>query len=254
MRHAFIDQYSPGTTIIHRIDPRIKIISLFIFILFVVSTPINSFLNLTLYGILILSLILISKIPLGFIFKRVLVIIPFVVILFLFVPFFKEGVIIYDYSIGPLKIKVSYEGLQILINGVIKACLSILCMLLLISSTEFSLFLKAAERLKCPKIMVIILSFMYRYIFVVQDGLLKMWQAKEARSIGRSGLFQIKALANMIGTLFIKTYERAENVYLAMCARGFDGNIRTIDNFKLKREDISFLLIIILLVVSIRLV
>lgn len=97
-------------------------------------------------------------------------------------------------------------------------------MILLMTSTKFSDLIKALEKLKFPHLITMILSFMYRYIFVVLDELHKMKHAKEARQAGRSSKwFHTKVLANMIGVLFIRSYERAESVYLAMCSRGYDG-------------------------------
>ena len=110
-------------------------------------------------------------------------------------------------------------------NILIKSYLSILCLILLVTTTKFSELLRAFEKLGCPKIITMIMSFMYRYIFVIEDELMKMRQAKESRSVGGSRYFHAKALANMLGTLFIRSYERAEAVYLAMCARGFDGSV-----------------------------
>lgn len=237
MKHNYIDEYSNLNSLIHSLDPRIKIISLFTFILFVLFTRPISLGSFALYGALIIILILLSRIPFGFILKRSLVIIPFVLMVAIFIPFFKRG-----------------DGLAIFLNVLAKSCLSILCMILLVASTGFVALLKAFERLGCPKLITMILSFMYRYIFVIQDELMKMHQAKEARSIGRLRWIHTKALANMVGTLFIRTYERGESVYLAMCSRGFAGDIRTIDVFQLSKKDIFFFLIIIVLLTGIRLV
>lgn len=234
MKHAYIDRYSDIDSLIHRLDPRVKIISFFIFILFVLFTRSTSFHAFALYGVLIAVLILLSKIDLEFIFKRSLVIVPFVLVVTIF--------------------RITYDGLTVFWNCFIKAYLSILCMILLMASTKFSDLIKSFEKLKLPRLITMILSFMYRYIFVVQDELMKMRQAKEARSIGGSSWFHAKALANMIGNLFIKSYERAESVYLAMCSRGFDGNVRTIDDFKLKGLDLFFFLAMIVLLTSIRLI
>jgi cobalt/nickel transport system permease protein len=93
---------------------------------------------------------------------------------------------------------------------------------------------------------------MYRYIFVVQDELMKMHQAKQARTAGGSRRSHTRVLANMIGVLFMRTYERAELVYLAMCSRGFDGRVKTIGSFRLKMNDFCFLLIMIGVLTGIR--
>lgn len=252
MRHAYIDEHSHINSFIHRLDPRIKIINFITFILFVIFTRPGSFKVFGLYGALMAVLILLSRIPITFILKKSLGIIPFVLVMAFFIPFVKSGKVAGGYSLGTLKLTVTYDGLMIFWNCLIKAYLSTLSMILLITSTKFSDFLKALERLKCPLLFTMIFSFMYRYIFVVEDELLKMQQAREARSVGGSRWFQARALANMLGILFVRTYERGENVYLAMCSRGFDGKIRTMDDFKLSRKDWCFLVAIVGLLTGIR--
>jgi cobalt/nickel transport system permease protein len=126
-------------------------------------------------------------------------------------------------------------------------------MILLMATTRFSELLKALERLKIPALITMILSFMYRYIFVVQDELMKMKQAKDARCVRCSRAVDIKTLSHMIGVLFIRAYERAESVYLTMCSRGFDGRTRTLTEFKLNAKDWFFSLIMALLLIGIRL-
>ena len=142
----------------------------------------------------------------------------------------------------------------ILIYVLIKAYLSILCMVLFLASTKFNALLKAMEKLKCPKLILLTLSFMYRYIFVVEDEMMKMRQAKEARSVGGSSWFHFRALSNMVGVLFIRAYDRAEYIYLAMRARGFDGQIQTLNDLKLTRKDLIFFVFILLLLASIRII
>lgn len=270
MKHAYIDKYSDLDSLIHKLDPRIKIITLFVFIFFVIFTPLEvpRYLSVTsrfswgllltglitfaLYGTLIAILIILSKVPLTFILKRSLVIIPFVLMTAIFIPFFKKGEIAGGYSFGTFKVTLTYDGIMIFWNVLVKAYLCILSMILLVASTKLSNLLKALEKLRLPPIFIMILSFMYRYIFVVVDELMKMRQAKEARTINGSRWLHFKTLTNMIGVLFVRTYERAESVYLAMCARGFDGSIKTINSFHLKMKDLCFLVVIIGLLTGIR--
>ena len=252
MKHDYIDKYSDLNSLIHRLDPRIKIICFVAFILFAIFTRPTSFIAFALYGALIAALFLLSKIPPGFILKRSLVIIPFILMVAIFIPFFKKGEIAGGYSFGTLKLTVTYDGLMILWNILVKAYLCILSMILLITSTKLSDLLKALEKLRFPSVFIMIISFMYRYIFVVQDELMKMRQAKEARTTGGSRWFHVKVIANMIGVLFMRTYERGEDVYLAMCSRGFNGKIKIIDGFQLKMKDFCFMLIIMSILTVIR--
>lgn len=245
MKHFFIDKYSGLDSCIHRLDPRVKIIAMFALILSVIFTPPDAFVSLALFFILIGALVVLSRIPVGFVLQRSLVIVPFVLMVAVFIPFFKKGEIAGGYSLGSLELTVSYSGLMVLWNVLIKSYLSVLSMILLVASTAFSDLLKAMEKLRVPRLFLLIISFMYRYIFLFEDELMKMRQAKESRSVGGSKPFHAKTLANLLGVLFIRAYERGEQVYLAMCSRGFSGEIRTLDDFRLRKSDLYFLLIII---------
>ena len=252
MHHSYIDKYSDINSYIHRLDPRIKMISVITLILSIIFTKPTSFLSFALYAVLLAFLIFLSKIPVGFIFRQSLVIIPFVLMVAIFIPFFKEGKVAGAYSFGTLKLTVTYSGLVVFWNVLVKAYLGIICMIVFMASIKFSVLLKALEKLKFPKLFIMILSFMYRYIFVIADELMKMKQAKEARSTGGPKWFHIKTLANMIGTLFIRSYERAELVYMAMRSRGFNGSISTIYDFRIKKRDLLFMLSIIGISILIR--
>ena len=254
MKHSFIDEHSNIDSIISRLDSRIKIISFIILILSIAFTPPDLYMHFLSYSVIILVIVLLSKIHLSFILKRSLVIIPFVLMIAVFIPFFKKGNIAGAYSFGSLKLNVSYSGLLILWNVLVKSFLSMLMMIILISTTHFVDLLKALEKLRLPKIFIMIMSFMYRYVFLFTDELLLMSQAKESRMVSRNKWLNIKTLSNMIGSLFVRSYERGERVYLSMCSRGYNGEIRTVNNFCLKNKDILFLLIIIISMVLIRIV
>ena len=230
-----------------------KIIVFIFFILCVVLTDPSAVIVFAAYGAIIFTLILISQVPLGYTLKRSLVVIPFVLAITIFVPFFKKGQVIGGYSLGALRLNLTYDGLMVLWNVLVKSYLSVLCMILLTSTTRYAHLLRGLGKLKCPALIVMVLSFMYRYIFLFEDELDKMMQAKAARTIGGSRWFHTKALANILGNLFVRSYERGESVYLAMCARGFDGEIRTMNELKMVRRDFLFSIIMISVLAGIKL-
>ncbi len=250
MKHSFIDQYSDRDSFIHRLDPRTKFITTLLFILVVVLTPPSSWPVFALYFALIVILLLLSRLPITFVLKRSLVIIPFVLLIAIFIPFFKEGEVAGSYNIWLWQVSVTHSGIQVLLNVLAKAWLSILSLILLTSTTRLANLLKGLEQLRVPRVMIMILSFMYRYIFVLVDEVMRMKQARDSRNFGGKRLWQIRTIGNMIGTLFIRSYERGERVYAAMVARGFDGQSRTLDCLHFGHADayfgIGFSLILIL--------
>lgn len=252
MKHSFIDKYSNLKSPIHRIDPRVKIITFITFVLFVITTPPASFLSFSLYGAVLIVLIMLSKIPPSFIFKRSLIIIPFVLMVAIFIPFFKKGEVAGGYSFGTFKLTLTYDGLLIFWNVLIKSYLSCLCMLLISTTTKFSSLLQALEKMRFPKLIIMILSFMYRYIYVLADELMRMERAKASRTARRNKWQNTKASAHMIGSLFVRAYERGERVYLAMCSRGFTGEIKILEDFETNKRDFYFLVSIATLLIVIK--
>jgi cobalt/nickel transport system permease protein len=253
MKHAFLDKYSDLKSIIHRVDPRVKVIFFFVLILVIVSTPPQELIKFSGYFLMLLILLLLSRIPLLYVFARSLVIIPFVLLTAIFIPFFKGGEVAGSYNFLTLNLTISYKGILIFQNILIKSWLSVLSLTILTSTTKFSSLLKALETLKVPRVIILIASFFYRYIFLLIDQIMKIKNARDSRSFKKNPVYQFKIIGYMIGELFIRTYERAERIYLAMVSRGFSGTIHTLESFKINRFDLYFLGSLIVIIFFIRL-
>ena len=249
MKHSFLDQYSDRDSLIHRLDPRTKLVTTFLFITAVALTPPDGWASYALYSVILAIWFVLSRVPVSYVFQRSLVILPFVVLIAIFIPFFREGEVAGSYNVWLWEVSVTYSGLAILRNILIRAWLSILSLILLTSTTKLPDLLKGLEQLHMPKVMVMVLSFMYRYIFVLVDEVMRMKQARDSRNFGGRRWWQIRTVGNMIGTLFIRAYERGERVYAAMVARGFDGRSRTLKRLRFKPIDAYFGLSLALLVI-----
>jgi len=250
MKHSFIDLYSDLDSFIHKLDPRTKLITTLLFILAVAIIPPARWQVFAFYFLLMATLVLLSKVPILYVLKRSLVIMPFVALIAISIPFFKEGKVAGSYNIWLWEVSVTYSGLQVFASVLTRAWLSVLSLILLTSTTKLTNLLKALEQLHMPRVTIMILSFMYRYIFILVDEVMRMKQARDSRNFGGKRLWQIRTIGNMIGTLFIRSYERGERVYAAMVARGFDGQSRTLHRLTFKPVDacfgISFGLVLIL--------
>jgi len=240
VKHSFLDRYSDLGSFVHRLDPRTKLITTFAFVLVVVLTPPLRWQAFALYFALIAGVILLSKVPPLYVLKRSLVIVPFVLMIVIFNMFLKPGEIVVSFNIWHWQVSITDEGLLFSWNVLIKAWLSVLSLTLLSSTTQFSELLKGLEQLRMPRVLVMTLSFMYRYIFVLIDEVIRMKQARDSRNFGGKRMWQLKTIGNMVGTLFLRSYERGERVYGAMVARGFDGKTRTLSNLRLARHDLYF--------------
>jgi len=225
MRHAFLDHHSGIESPIHHLDARAKIIVFLTFILIGVSSPPNSFL---IFGILAGALIVISllaRLPLGHLVKKVLVILPFLFVVAISIPFMKKDGVGGGYNLGLGGLSISKGGLWILWNVIIKSSLGVFSIILLSSTTTFPQLIKGMERLGSPKIFTVLTSFMYRYSFILIDEMHRMKRARDSRCFGGRWFWQSKVIGHMVGMLFLRSFHRGERVYLAMLSRGYDGTI-----------------------------
>lgn len=240
MHHSFLDRYSDLDSPIHRLDPRTKIITTLILVIGVVATPPTAWLAFALYFAALGGLVLLSRLPLLYVLKRSLVIVPFVLVVAISIPFLKEGETAGSYNIWLWRASVSHAGVIAFWNVAVKAWLSILATILLSSTTRMPDLLKGFQQLGLPRVMVMIISFMYRYFFVLADEAMRLWQARESRNFGGKRMWRLKTAGNLIGTLFIRSYEQSERTYAAMLSRLFDGQVRTLAALRFQRADLYY--------------
>jgi cobalt/nickel transport system permease protein len=221
VRHAFLDQYATLESPVHRLDARAKIIPFFALIVISVSTPPEAWKAFLGYGAFLAAMAAVSRLPLGYILRRAWIIVPFVAMAALFIPFMKDG----EYQPGAGWPGVSRSGLMMFWNVAVKSGVAVLSAILLSSTTPFPSLMRGFERLRAPRLLVMLASFAYRYIFVLVDEAERMERARDSRCYGGRWLWQGKVIGQMIGTLFLRSYERSERVYAAMVSRGFDGRI-----------------------------
>lgn len=207
-----------------QLDPRVKILLTLVFVLFVVLTPPREFRQFAAYTALILALILLARLPILATLRRSLVVLPFVLLVALSIPFLKgdEPMPVGSYNLGPLSL--SRSGLLILWNVTIKSWLSALATITLLSTGSLPELLQGLEGLRVPRSLVLLLSFLLRYFPMFASQVARMQRALEARSW--RGIRQLSLLGNLVGALFIRSYERGERIYKAMLARGFTGEAR----------------------------
>ena len=234
MRHSFLDRYRQGTSLIHRLDPRLKLAATLAFVVVVALTPPRAWPAFALLAGLAVGTILASQVPLAEALKHSTIALPFAVMVAISVPFTRAGNVLwawhpFDPAGQGWGLTVTDEGLFLFAAVVVKAWLSVLVSGLLVATTTFPNLLAAMRSLRVPTILTTIISFMYRYLFVLVDEAMRLMTARQARSVGagRSVAWRARVLGGMVGSLFIRSYERSERIYAAMLSRGFAGEIHT---------------------------
>jgi cobalt/nickel transport system permease protein len=221
---------------IHRLDPRAKLIGLAGVTLVGVSTPLDAWPAYVACAAVLVAVAAAGRISPRTLWTRTRVVLPLVLFVAIFVPFVREGDPV---DLGP--VTVSQQGLETFATVSAKAILGTLSAVLLGATTSFPDVLHALERLKAPRLLVLIAAFMYRYLFTIVDEVQRMRAALAARGYAPRHALQAQAIGRVATALFLRTYERAERVHFAMLARGWGQNMPRLDALAFTRTDTLFL-------------
>lgn len=211
--------YRDGRSAVHNLPAEVKIVALVVFVLAVVATPRELFWPFAIYGVILLAVWRLARIPLRWMLPRMLIEAPFVILAVL-LPFTEGG-----QRVEVAGWSLSVAGLYAAWGIVIKGTLGVAASLTVAATTPARALPLALSRLKVPALITSVLVLMVRYIDVLSAEAARMRMARLSRGDSPRTFHQIGATAKSVGTLFLRSYERGERVYLAMLSRGYDGTV-----------------------------
>lgn len=247
MKHHYIDRYSNLDSPLHRLDPRVKILLVFFGILIMVSEPPGRLPPFAFYGGMLLVLLVASRLPPVFLLKRFLILSPFILMASVFYP-----VSLY-LTKETQAIAFQREALEVALSIFLKAALSLLLLIWMISVERFHVLLMGLRKLKMPKLVGTISILMYSYLFVFWDEALKTTRARESRTPGKLTRAKLKTYSNQMAMILLHSWERSKTLHHAMLARGFHGEFYSLQQQGLKKRDVVFLVVFLLIFLNVRL-
>jgi cobalt/nickel transport system permease protein len=250
MHASTFDRYEERASPAHRLDPRVKVVLVLLFVLSNVLLPDGAWLAFLASWLLLLAASLLSRLPLSYTVRRSLVALPFVLVAVTSI-FSLPGRPVLALPFG---LVATDAGLLRFSSIVIRSWLSVQAAILLTATTQFPDMMHALRHLRLPQLIVAIISFMYRYLFVLTDEVMRLRRARDARSAvpegqrgGGSLWWRARVAGNMAGQLFLRSYERSSRIYDAMVARGYHGHFVTLNPHLLRAGDYWTLLVAFLL-------
>jgi cobalt/nickel transport system permease protein len=242
---GYLDRLSYRDTVVHRLDPRGKVIAVLLFVTTVISYPKYDVLPLIPYFIFPVILIALSDTPFMLVLKKVVMVSPFALFIGIFNPLLDSGTIALSDNLRVSAGWVSFASIMI------KFVLTISAAIILIATTSFPGVCYALQRLGVPSPFTSQLLFLYRYIFVLLEEAMRMVRARDLRTFGGRSM-GIGAFVRLIGVLFIRTVERAERIYKAMLARGFQGKIPSMKQYSFTMKDLAFIVMVVIFLLIFR--
>ena len=201
---------------IHRLDARAKVLVTIIFCGAVISFGKYDLSALLPYCIFPFAMVARGNLPPMFILRKMALLCPFILIVAAFNPLFDHSLAV---RIGVVQITGGWVSF---LSIAIRSLLTVSAALILVGVTGFTNICRALEKLGIPRAFTVQLLFLYRYLFVLAEEGERASRARELRSFGTRGL-GMGSYKNLIGSLLLRTWERAERVHMAMLARGFKG-------------------------------
>jgi cobalt/nickel transport system permease protein len=228
-----LDRLARADTPVHRVDPRAKVVVTAVFVVCVVSFgkyEVLALLPFVIYPVVIAAE---GDLPYGFLGRILLAVAPFALLMGAFNPWFDRTVAV---QIGDFTVSggwISYASI------LLRFLLTVSAALVLTATTSFNGVCLALGRLHVPDVFVTQLLLLYRYLFVLGEEAQRMGQARRLRSVGRRGM-GLRIYGQMLGQLLLRTFARAQRIYVAMKCRGFDGQVRIARELRFRTADVFF--------------
>jgi cobalt/nickel transport system permease protein len=172
-------------------------------------------------GVLVLWLL--AGLPLSLLARRLALVLPFVLLAALSLPFLALPQSHAVARWGALT--VTREGLLALEAVLAKAFFCVAALSLLGAVTPPHDLLAALRALRVPGLLVTVLSLTIRYLLLLQEEAVRMVHSRDARGVPPTLGRRARVTGWLIGSLFLRSWERAERVGQAMTARGFTGTL-----------------------------
>lgn len=245
LKDITLGQFFPGNSVIHRLDPRTKIISIIIYIALIFL--IKNIYSYVLVAFFLFLCCITSKIPFKYVLKGVKPILFFIVLTALFNLFLTPGKVLFDFKFAT----ITYEGLKIAVYMVLRLVFLICGTSLLTLTTSPIVLTDGLENLISPlkKIGVpsheiaMMMTIALRFIPTLLEETDKIIKAQTARGADfESGniLRRAKAMVPILIPLFISSFRRADELAVAMECRCYTGGEGRTKLKKLEYKVIDF--------------
>lgn len=239
MHHHHIDQFARGDSWLHRRDSRAKLLAVLGYSVVLISFGRYDVAALAPMAVSPLAWLMWADIPLRLALRRVLVLSPFILTLALASPLYDRSM--HTVAIGSATFEIT-GGWMAAGSIVAKFALGVLALTALVCTTPFGSLLEAMDRLKAPRLLVMQLGLLYRYLFELIDRAMRMRRARDFRGGRRAGLGRrLRAGGGMIGSMLARTLEKSQRVELAMACRGGTGLSLSLRRLRLGWADAGML-------------
>jgi cobalt/nickel transport system permease protein len=239
------EEFSGGDSLIHHLDPRVKIVAVSFFSVVVAVS--NRFVVLMSALALGFFIVLLARVPMKQLVRRLVPVNVFILFLWFFLPFTVQGEPLF--SVGPLV--GTHEGVLYATRISLKSNAIVTVLITLVASSSILTLGHAMHELRVPQKIVHLFFFTYRYIHVIGREYVRLVNAMKVRGFHPgTNMHSYKTFAYLVGMLLVRSSDRADRVRNAMLCRGFRGRLYSLSHFSMKTRDVISLIVMVTLVLA----
>ena len=215
-----LDDLAQADSFIHRLHPAVKMATTLAFLTTLASFTkyeLSGLMPLVLYPVALISL---GRLPLDFFAERLLFLSPFLLMVAIANPFLDRVPLLWWGGMAISGGWISFSSI------VLRFLLAVTSVLALVATTGINDICSSLMRAGVPKILVMQLLLLYRYLSLLLEEAYRLEQAYLLRSGGVRRGVAAKVWGSLAGGLLIRTFSRAQKIYQAMLCRGFSGELR----------------------------
>lgn len=231
-----MDELAARDTWLNRLHPLTKLLATLFYIIITVSFSRYQLSSVLLMAVYPVVLFIIGDISFSYSIRRLWIVLPLVCLVGIFNPFFDRQPV---YYIRGLLITAGMISMATLM---LKGILCILASYLFIASTNIESICYALRMLHLPSILVTQILLTYRYLSLLLSEAGKLADAYSLRAPGQKGI-HIKAWGSLAGGLLLRSMDRASALYESMVMRGYTGEFYYGQKKRLRKQDITYLLV-----------
>ena len=259
IRDITIGQYYPADSVLHRLDPRVKLVGTLTFLISLFLF--NNLIGYVVAGLFLATMIKVSKVPFSFIVRGLRTIVILMLFTVVFNLFLTDGTVLWQWKF----IKITREGIETAVFMALRLTFLIIGSSIMTLTTTPNQLTDGLERLLSPlkviKVPVheiaMMMSIALRFIPILMEETDKIMKAQIARGADfESGnlIQKVKSMIPLLVPLFVSAFRRANDLAMAMearCYHGGEGRTQMKPLIYKKNDYIGYVLIVIYLAISI---
>ena len=230
-----MDELAAGSSPVHALHPAAKLITTVVYILVTLSFDkydLGGLVPMVLWPVMLFQ---ISGTSVKTCFYKLRIVLPLVMAVGLFNPFFDKTVLL---QLGSLSVS---GGVVSMLTLMLKGVYCLMASFLLMATTPIDSLCAALRKLRVPKLIVTLLLLTYRYVGVMTEELAVMTEAYSLRAPGQNGI-HISAWGSFLGQLLLRSMDRAQELYSSMLLRGYRQEFYYADHRAFRRGDALYML------------